>query len=325
LTSLSLALVLGTSTPSMASSSDPAVQVERDVPVRMRDGVVLRADVYRPAEGGPYPVLVERTPYNKKGLNPASRVKAGYIVVCQDARGRYASDGTFESFLRPQTHDAEDGYDTVEWAAKLPGSSGKVGTFGASYNAFLQWRLAALRPPSLVAMAAQTIPARYTDLEGPGTIRPGRRLAWWVTTMTPDLRRRAGRPGTHTVKEARQLWDAGEAPNWLYFLPWLELPDRAFEDEAPFVRAWLKAPNQDPWKLHEGCKEITVPNLDVVGWFDHCNGDLLLFRTMVKEGKTPTARKGQRIVVGPWGHASRGQRPFGPIDFGPQAALNLRE
>src|SRR5262249_14260217 len=130
---------------------------------------------------------------------------------------------------------------------------------------------------------------------------------------------------THTVKEARALWDAGEAPNWLHFLPWLELPDRAFEDEAPVVRAWLKAPHQDPWKLHEGCKEITVPNLDIVGWFDHCNGDLLLFRTMVREGKTPTARQGQRIVVGPWGHASRGQRRLGAIDFAPAAALNLAE
>ena len=92
-------------------------------------------------------------------------MNAGYIVVCVDARGRYASEGQWESFVRFHTHDAVDGYDTVEWAAKLPGSTGKVGTFGASYNGFLQWRLAPLRPPSLVAMSAQTIPARYTDLE----------------------------------------------------------------------------------------------------------------------------------------------------------------
>ena len=85
-------------------------------------------------------------------------MKAGYIVVRQDARGRYASDGKWESFYRFDTHDAEDGYDTVEWAAKLPGANGKVGTFGMSYNAFLQWRLAPLRPPSLVAMCARSIP-----------------------------------------------------------------------------------------------------------------------------------------------------------------------
>jgi putative CocE/NonD family hydrolase len=304
-------------------TSSKGVHIERDLPVRMRDGVVLRADVYRPDDKGTYPVLLMRTPYGKRGVNFNAYVQAGYIVVSQDARGRYASEGSFESFLRPKTHDAEDGYDTVEWAAKLPGSSGKVGTFGPSYNAFLQWRLAALRPPSLVAMSAQTIPARYTDLEGPGTIRPGRRLAWWMTTMSPDLRRRAGRSGTHTVAEARQAWDAGEGHNWLYFLPWAELPDRAFEDEAPAVRAWLMAPHEDPWKLDKACKEVAVPNLDIVGWYDHCNGDMLLFRTMVKEGRTDTARKGQRIVIGPWGHSSRGQRQFGAIDFGPEAALNL--
>lgn len=301
------------------------VRVERDVPVPMRDGVVLRADVYRPADAGTYPVLVVRTPYGKQGHKLEVYARAGYIAVCQDARGRYASEGTYESFLRPTTHDAEDGYDTVEWAARLPGSSGKVGTFGASYNAFLQWRLAALRPPSLVAMSAQTIPARYTDLEGPGTIRPGRRLTWWAGTISPDLRRRAGRPGSHTGAQMRESWDAGERQNFLYFLPWMELPERICEDETPFVRAWLKEPHQDPWKLDQACTEITVPNLDIVGWYDHCNGDMLLYRTMVKEGKTETARQGQRIVIGPWGHASRGQSKFGNIDFGDQAALKLSE
>src|SRR4051812_46180140 len=83
------------------------IQVERDVPVRMRDGVVLRANVFRPAGGGPYPVLVLRTPYGKQGVKSFEAfVKAGYVVVCQDARGRYASEGTFESFLRDKTHDA---------------------------------------------------------------------------------------------------------------------------------------------------------------------------------------------------------------------------
>jgi putative CocE/NonD family hydrolase len=303
-----------------------AQEVERDVAVPMRDGVVLRADVYRPAgEGpGPFPVLVLRTPYGKQGSHPESHAKAGYIVVCQDTRGRYASGGTFESFVRAATHDAEDGFDTVEWAARLHGSTGKVGTFGASYNAFLQWRLARLRPPSLVAMSAQSIPARYTDLEGPGTIRPGRRLVWWSGTISPDLRRRAARPGTHTPAQARALWDAGEDRSFLSFLPWLELPERTFEDEGPSVREWLRHPDQDPWKLHEGCPEIDVPNLDVVGWFDHCHGDMLMYRTMVERGETEVARRGQRLVIGPWSHNARGSRRYGNIDFGPEAVVDLK-
>ena len=303
------------------AGQENGVRVEKDVLVRMRDGVILRADVYRPADDGTYPVLLARTPYGKQGENLGAYARAGYIAVCQDARGRYASDGSFESFVRPTTHDAEDGYDSVEWAAKLPGSNGKVGTFGASYDAFLQWRLATLRPPSLIAMSAQSIPARYTDLEGPGTIRPGRRVAWWATSMSPDLRRRANRPGTHSAAEAIAPWDAGEGQNLLHFLPWSELPDRIFEDEAPFVRAWLNAPHEDPWKLHEGCQDISVPNLDIVGWFDHCNGDMRMHRSMVREGKTAAARNGQRIIIGPWGHNTRGKQKFGVIDFGSQASL----
>ena len=185
-----------------AAATEPAVVIERDVPATMRDGVVLRADVHRPDSGGPYPVLVMRTPYGKHLQKFEQYVKAGYIVVCQDVRGRYASDGTWESFIRPKTHDAEDGYDTVQWAAQLPASSGKVGTIGLSYSAYLQWRLAPLRPPALVAMSAHSIAAHRADTEGPGTIRPGRRLRWWIVTMAPEMRRRANRPGTHTEAEA---------------------------------------------------------------------------------------------------------------------------
>ncbi|MFH1922619.1 MAG: CocE/NonD family hydrolase [Planctomycetota bacterium] len=299
-------------------AAELGVSVERNVPAEMRDGTILRADVHRPDRGGPYPVLVMRTPYGKGGKFDRF-VKAGYIVVAQDARGRYASDGKWESFLRFETHDAEDGYDTVEWAAKLPGSTGKVGTFGASYNAFMQWRLAPLRPPSLVAMSALSILGRYTDLEGPGTIRPGRRLQWWMFSMSPDMRKRSGRQ----VSDAYAKIADRESQPYLWFLPWLDLPRGAFEDETEAVHYWLKNPHTDPWKLDEGVKEIAVPNFDVVGWHDHCNGDMLLYKTMVKEAKTETARKGSRILIGPWSHAGRGRRRYDNVDFGPEAQMDV--
>ena len=308
--------------PWAAADDSTDVVAELDVPVVMRDGVTLRANVYRPATGGPYPVLVSRTPYGK-GRNFNQFVRAGYIVVSQDARGRYVSDGQFESFERLETHDAEDGYDTIAWAAKLPNSTGKVGTIGTSYNAFLQWRLAASRPPALAAMAAFSIPARYTDLEGPGTIRPGRRLKWWATTASPDLRKRAGLPGTQTQAEALDLWDLNEGAAFLWFVPWLELPDRVFESGQASMNHWLRNPHLDPWKLDLACAEIDVPNLNVCGWYDHCNGSIDLHTALASTGHTEAAREGSRLVVGPWSHVSLGRRKTGGIDFGPAAEVDM--
>ena len=106
--------------PGVWGSEECRDRVEPNVAVPMRDGTIVRADVHRPDGGGPYTVLVVRTPYGKHGVKADCYVKAGYIVVCQDVRGRYASGGRFESSVRFQTHDAEDGHDTVEWAARLP-------------------------------------------------------------------------------------------------------------------------------------------------------------------------------------------------------------
>jgi uncharacterized protein len=108
------------------------VIVERDVPAKMRDGVVLHADIYRPKAEGRFPVLLTRTPYNKSkddvenGPNFAAR---GYVVVIQDVRGRYTSEGEWYTFK----HEPNDGFDAVEWAAALPYSNGKVGMYGGSY------------------------------------------------------------------------------------------------------------------------------------------------------------------------------------------------
>lgn len=312
-------------TPPKKNAGGDEIQVttERDVAVPMRDGVILRANVFRPDRGGPHPALVMRTPYGKPAGRMDRFVKAGYIVVTQDARGRYASDGQWESFLRFETHDAEDGFDTVQWAAELSGCDGKVGTFGASYNAFLQWRLAALRPSALRAMAAFSIPARYNDLEGPGTIRPGRRMHWWVTSMSPNMRLRADRAGANTKAEMRKRWNGGESEKWLNFLPWLKLPREACEDETEAVRFWLRNPHTDPWKLHEGIKNIEVPNLNLVGWHDHCNGDMLLDRMIMKEAATEVARSGSRTLIGPWAHSRR--RSYQNIDFGPEAVVDATE
>ena len=295
------------------------VVVERNVPVSMRDGTILRADVYRPDHGGPYPVLVQRTQYGKDG-NFDRFVKAGYIIVSQDIRGRYASEGKRDSLFL--SHEAEDGYDTVEWAAKIPGSSHQVGTFGASALATEQWLLASLCPPSLVVMSAQRCapPRRYQTPTG--SILPYSQMrGMW--TIIPDVRRRRNLPGIHMSWEGRKLWNQGDSNKWVYFLPWKDLPIDLHVDQAGHGRFifFLNNPQLDPLKLVERCKNISVPNLDVTGWYDFCNADMLMFRTMASEAKTEVARKSSKIIIGPWPH-SRLHRTIGKIDFGPSAALD---
>ncbi|MFD5541973.1 CocE/NonD family hydrolase, partial [Streptomyces sp. NPDC127079] len=129
--------------------------IDRDVPVPMSDGVVLRADVYRPDTSRPLPALLQRTPYDKgssaggRSLDWMRLVEAGYCLVVQDVRGRYASGGVF----RPFADDAADGRDTVGWAADQDWCDGTVGMIGRSYEGAAQWHAAAAAPPALRALA----------------------------------------------------------------------------------------------------------------------------------------------------------------------------
>ncbi len=117
------------------------MRIDRDSPVQMRDGTILYADVYRPAADGRYPTLLQRTPYNKElnalallQLDPLRAVSEGYAVVIQDVRGRFRSEGEFAPFHQ----EIEDGFDTVEWCAAEPWSSGDVGMYGGSYVGAVQ-------------------------------------------------------------------------------------------------------------------------------------------------------------------------------------------
>ena len=129
------------------------IRIDNRVPIRMRDGVILYADVYRPVGEGRYPVLVSRTPYSTERFPSAYDAavyfaRRGYVYVFQDMRGRHESDGRWEPFF----DDEKDGYDTIEWAAKQPWSNGKVAMQGGSYLGQNQWRAAQAAPPGLVTI-----------------------------------------------------------------------------------------------------------------------------------------------------------------------------
>ncbi|HET8669902.1 MAG TPA: CocE/NonD family hydrolase, partial [Candidatus Saccharimonadales bacterium] len=174
------------------SESTHRVVIEKDVPMRTRDGVTLYADVYRPDAPGRFPVLVMRTPYDKS-VDMALTEKnyfpsRGYVVVVQDTRGRFLSEGEFYPFI----HEAEDGYDTIEWAARLPWSDGNVGTVGQSYLALVQYFAATTRPPHLKAMSPVSGPVTYFEncVYRRGVFELGWMLAYFTSLARNTLERK---------------------------------------------------------------------------------------------------------------------------------------
>jgi len=299
------------------------VIVESDVAVPVRDLTVLRANVFRPDGDGRFPGILLRTPYGKPVGGFDRYVRSGYVVVTQDARGRYASDGQYVPFTVPDTGDAEDGYDSVEWLSGQPYCNGRVGTLGASYNAWMQWQTAKLRPPHLEAMCAYSIPLELTEVDWPGGFRPGRRILWWLTTLAPDLRKRHGLPPPHTVADARRIWDELEHGRWLGLLPWTRIVDYLPPGLSEYVQDWLEHPNRRPWGFHAVHGEVEVPNLDFSGWYDHCNGTMAHLGLMQKHGRSELARTQTKMVLGPWNHGGIGKRKLVDIDFGPAAELDI--
>lgn len=303
--------------------------VERNLLCKMRDGILLRADAYRPEAAEKFPVLLCRTPYSKEREQHIEigqeMAKLGYLVVIQDVRGRFASDGEFKpGFFSADHCDREDGYDTVEWAASLPWATGKVGTFGNSYNGWTQWELADTRPPHLVCMFATGIAASLLDRELGGVLRLGRVLFWTINTLSPDERRRAKvKWGSKTVEAAEELWAWRDKHKWLWHLPLMEIPETAMYGMSGHFKRWLENHARDHFHFLERHKDVNMPVLSATGWYDQQIGTIKQFTGMVKNGMSSHARDNQRLIVGPWTHTTLElNRKVGEVDFGPEAARN---
>ncbi|MEU2621512.1 CocE/NonD family hydrolase [Streptomyces sp. NPDC007157] len=280
--------------------------IDRDVPVPMRDGAVLRADVYRPDTARPLPALLQRTPYDKgasaggRSLNWMRLVEAGYCLVVQDVRGRYASGGVF----RPFADDAGDGRDTVEWAARQAWCDGAVGMLGRSYEGAAQWHAAAAGPPALRAIAPHVAAADpydgWTYLGG--AFQLGFCLHWVLGDL---LHGQVGRAGGMDA-DVRAVERALDGIDELYRAPWRALP--LLDRLAPYYREWLEHPDADAhWRgLTAAPDARRPPALVVGGWYD-----IFLPGTLCG----PSPRPGDRLVVGPWSHCVTGgvfpERRFG--------------
>jgi len=305
---------------------------ENNIEIPMRDGVMLRANVFRPASLGMYPAILIRTPYSKDVDVYAERdmvavkrfVRSGYIIFIQDSRGRYESEGDYIPFYSKNVKDPEDGYDTIEWIAKQKYCNGKIGTMGRSYDAWMQWMLAKLRPPHLVAMCACSISLELKDVDWPGVFRPGRRVRWLIQVMSFDINRRNQLQGPTTFDEASRIWNETEQGMIIGLIPWTKLPRYLPAGLSEYVNKWLYNPNEEVWKFKEAHKEIEVPNLDISGWFDHIVSTIDHLTGMQKNARTEAARKQTKLILGPWNHYSTiGIQKYGEIDFGPQAELDI--
>ncbi|MCA1688300.1 MAG: CocE/NonD family hydrolase [Actinobacteria bacterium] len=234
------------------------IVVQSDVPAVMRDGTALMSNVYRPASGGPYPVLLTRLPYGKDlsadttYFDPMKAARRCYLVVVQDVRGRYASEGKFTPFVR----EIEDGHDSVEWAAKLPGSSGSVGMFGLSYFGKTQWHAAVAQPPSLRSMApGQTWGNHLNGAQMRGGAQELGLMQYWAQTalaLGVLFRRYRGEPEMIEEKLPTLVGsiDTLLAGGGYDALPLADLPDP--DDLTPFVRGGF-ARSVDSAQERRGC------------------------------------------------------------------------
>ena len=297
----------------------------------MRDGVVLRADVYRPDTGEHLPALLQRTPYSKNPRREDSQFRRlaahGYVVVVQDTRGRYMSDGV----ARP--HDeAEDGYDTIEWVASLPRVNGRVGTFGGSYLATTQLMAAPLRPPHLVAMfPSSSYNSRYDMVFQGGAFYLADGLSWNLG-QSADVRRRmltpqVDRDGAIGMTEPERKTFAD---SWLWHVPLKTIDAMELRRFAPAYFEMLSHPSYDGyWKtfdIESRHGDFDAPAFHVTGWYDTLvNGTIRNFAGIRRHARSEQARSGQRLIVGPWTHSrpTAESTKIGDVDFGPNAGFAL--
>jgi uncharacterized protein len=277
-----------------------SLALERDVRVAMPDGVTLATDVLRPETSAPVPALLIRTPYGrdpaaaKDVANAVSLVEAGYAVVSQDCRGRYGSDGTFHPFR----DEAVDGAATIGWLADQPWCDGRVGMLGGSYVGATQWLAASQAPPALRAIAPYVTASDYHEswtYQG-GAFQLGFVLRWTLGSLI-----QAHRP----TPQHKAAYDT--IAELYRRRPLTAIPELA--EVSPFYAEWLAHPARDDWwravAPNQRYEAVTVPSLNIAGWYDiFVAGSVENFAGIRARGGSEAARRGSRLIVGPWSHTN---------------------
>ncbi|MEG3850356.1 CocE/NonD family hydrolase [Microcoleus sp. herbarium19] len=295
------------------------VRAKKTASMITRDGVRLDADIYRPDAEGEFPVLLMRQPYGRAiastvvYAHPAWYAKHGYIAVIQDVRGRGTSEGEFNLFV----NETQDGFDTVNWAANLPGSNGKVGMYGFSYQGMTQLYAAAAKPIALTAICPAMVGCDlYADwaYEG-GAFCLQSNLGWAIQLAAETARLKGDISAYQALYAASRnlpLYDTIPArPEIIKNLA----PDSYYHD-------WLdNYQSGEYWeKLSPKLTDLDLPMLHVGGWFDtYLRGTIHLYKEMADRSSCA-----QHLIVGPWAHLPWG-RKVGGLDCGFAAANPVDE
>lgn len=312
------------------------VHIAFNVPARMRDGTILYANVFTPGGEGPFPVALTRTPYGKDlitsfpYLDPVRLAQSGYIVVVQDVRGRYKSCGEWSLFA----HEAQDGYDTVEWAAGLAGASGDVGMWGISYLGYCQWAAASMAPPHLKALMPGLTwsDARQGMLWRGGALELGMLVHLLLTSLGWDI----------LCKRLEVASDCSIADVFDSFvravdrLPIDGYPSLPLNDFAPLKSLDLGCDLLDdlvshpcsgmygsfPYSVSQVVRDSRLPAYNIGGWYDtFLQGTLDNFR-LQRAGLGKESPVSSALLVGPWSHLNY-SNVVGEVDFGSRAQMAL--
>jgi len=301
----------------MTTTSD--VRFFYDQRVLMRDGITLSADVYLPHARGPFPTIVHRTPYESSADRWITWAvwwaQRGYAVVVQDCRGKYESDGAFYAYHA----EAADGHDTIDWIGNQPWCNGKIGMWGRSYGALVQWLLAPTASSMLTCLAPHVISDDYyADVAYiGGAFQLGHGILSTILYQTSV---------TH-------VQGAGSAalfnnPRFYRYLPLVDMDVAAIGKRIPWWRDWLEHPTNDAyWRaINWGNKldRIDVPVFQQSGWYDpYATAALRQHDGLTKQAPSPRAQAGQKVIIGPYAHGVPTGTRLGEIDFGPNAAVDM--
>jgi putative CocE/NonD family hydrolase len=303
-------------TDSLLSRPTYGVNVTKDVMIRMRDGVQLATDIYKPDAEGTYPVILVRTPYakNMSELKARFYARRGYAFAVQDCRGRFASKGVWNPFF----DEPNDGYDTIEWLAAQPWSTGTVGMIGGSYLGWVQWWAAREAPPHLATIVPNVappdpyfnIPYEYGSFFMFGAI-------WWADILEKEA------TADISGKTIAEIGDKKYA-RLLRHLPVIDLDEKVLGRKNKYWREWIKHPDNDAYwdrgSFLAHLKGFNVPVYHQSGWFDGDGiGSKLNYAAMAGYGHS-----NQKLVLGPWGHTDAAtRRGANDRDFGPNAIVDL--